>query len=467
MTIMEVLPDTDAAAAVPSPERRPNKRDEVALSRHQKKDGTVIDVEIVSHALIFAGRPARLVLVTDVSDRARTRVALRERDEQLRRAQKSDAAARLASGVAHDFNNVLTAIRGYSDLLLGELEPSDPRARDLEEIRHAADRGAMLTRQLLAFGQRQPVQPEAVDLNEVVRSLESLLQRLVGADVQLETVLAPAIGRIRADAGQIEQVVMNLVLNARDAMQQGGTLTIETSERQMSAPGRGRGSRPGWYVVLAVTDSGTGMDEETRTRVFEPFFSTKQAAQGSGLGLAIVHGIVKDSGGMIRLSSEPGAGTSVRLFFPRLDDAAAAVLGAEPADGRGMETILLVEDEEPVRAVVRKTLSANGYTVLEARHGRDALLASDRHRGPIHLLLSDVVMPEMGGRELAERLTAQRQDLRVLFMSGYTSDEVLRKGIEGAGFMQKPFTSADLLRAVRERLDERAEAAEAVSAEPA
>jgi PAS domain S-box-containing protein len=467
MTIMEVLPENDAAAAVPSPERRPNKRDEVALSRHQKKDGTVIDVEIVSHALIFAGRPARLVLVTDVSDRARTRVALREREEQLRRAQKSDAAARLASGVAHDFNNVLTAIRGYSDLLLGELEPSDPRAHDLEEIRRAADRGAMLTRQLLAFGQRQPVQAEAVDLNEVVRSLESLLQRLVGADVQLEMVLAPAIGRIRADAGQIEQVVMNLVLNARDAMQQGGTLTIETSERQISAPGRGRGGRPGWYVVLAVTDSGIGMDEETRARVFEPFFSTKQAAQGSGLGLAIVHGIVKNSGGMIRLSSEPGAGTSVRLFFPRLDDAAAAVLGAEPSDARGMETILLVEDEEPVRAVVRKTLSANGYTVLEARHGRDALLASDRHRGPIHLLLSDVVMPEMGGRELAERLTAQRQDLRVLFMSGYTSDEVVRKGIEGAGFMQKPFTSADLLRAVRERLDEPAEAAEAVSAEPA
>ena len=464
MTIMEVLPDNDSPAPAPSSERRTHKRDAVALSRHQKKDGTVIDVEIVSHSLIFAGRPARLVLVTDVSDRTRTRVALREREEQLRLAQKSDAAARLASGVAHDFNNVLTAIRGYSDLLLGEFDPSDPRAQDLEEIRRAADRGALLTRQLLAFGQRQPVQAESVDLNKVIASLESLLQRLVGADVQLETVLAPAIGCIKADAGQIEQVVMNLVLNARDAMERGGTLTIETSERQMSAPGRGREGRPGLYVVLSVTDSGTGMDEETRARVFEPFFSTKQPERGTGLGLAIVHGIVKSSGGMIRLSSEPGAGTSVRLFFPRLDDAAAAALASETTDAGGRETILLVEDEEPVRAVLRKMLSANGYFVLEARHGRDALLAADRHRAPIHLLLTDVVMPEMGGRELAERLTAHRPDMRVLFISGYTSDEVVRKGIEGAGFMQKPFTSADLLRAVRERLDQPMETAEAVTA---
>jgi PAS domain S-box-containing protein len=467
MTIMEVLPDNDSPGPAPSPERRTHKRDEVALSRHQKKDGTLVDVEIVSHSLIFAGRPARLVLVTDVSDRTRTRVALREREEQLRRAQKSDAAARLASGVAHDFNNVLTAIRGYSDLLLGEFDASDPRAQDLEEIRRAADRGALLTRQLLAFGQRQPVQAESVDLNKVISSLESLLQRLVGADVQLETVLAPAIGSIKADAGQIEQVVMNLVLNARDAMERGGTLTIETSERQMSAPGRGRGGRPGLYVVLSVSDSGTGMDEETRARVFEPFFTTKQAERGSGLGLAIVHGIVKSSGGMIRLSSEPGAGTSVRLFFPRLDDAAAASLVSGTTDSGGRETILLVEDEEPVRAVLRKMLSANGYLVLEARHGRDALLAADRHRAPIHLLLTDVVMPEMGGRELAERLTAHRPEMRVLFISGYTSDEVVRKGIEGAGFMQKPFTSADLLRAVRERLDQPLETVEAATAERA
>jgi PAS domain S-box-containing protein len=467
MTIMEVLPENDSPGPVPSPERRTHKRDEVALSRHQKKDGTLIDVEIVSHSLVFAGRPARLVLVTDVSDRARTRVALREREEQLRRAQKSDAAARLASGVAHDFNNVLTAIRGYSDLLLGEFDASDPRAQDLEEIRRAADRGAMLTRQLLAFGQRQPVQAEPVDLNKVISSLESLLQRLVGAEVQLETVLAPAIGLIRADAGQIEQVVMNLVLNARDAMERGGTLTIETSERQMVAPGRARGGRPGLYVVLSVTDNGTGMDEETRARVFEPFFTTKQAERGSGLGLAIVHGIVKSSGGMIRLSSEPGSGTSVRLFFPRLDDAAAAALASATADAGGMETILLVEDEEPVRAVIRKTLSANGYMVLEARHGRDAILTADRHRAPIHLLLTDVVMPEMGGRELAERLTAHRPDLRVLFISGYTSDEVVRRGIGGAGFLQKPFTSADLLRAVRERLDQPREAREAARAERA
>ena len=462
MTIMEVLPDDDAQGTVRSPERRSTKREEVALARHQKKDGRLLDVEIVSHALIFAGRPARLVLVTDVSDRARTRVALHERDEQLRRAQRLDAAARLASGVAHDFNNVLTAIRGYSDLLLRDLDETDAKSADLLEIRRAADRGALLTRQLLAFGHRPASAPEALDLNAIVRGLESLLQRLVGADVQLETVLAPSIGLIRADPGHIEQVIINLVLNARDALAQGGTLTVETSERHVAPPARGPGARPGLYVVLAVNDNGSGMDEATQARLFEPFFTTKEAAQGTGLGLAIVHGIVKSSGGMIRLSSEPGAGTSVRLFFPRLDDAGAALLAPAPVEERGMETILLVEDEEPVRAVIRKTLMANGYAVLEARHGGDALQVAGHHRGPIHLLLTDVVMPGMGGRDLAERLLNQRPDMRVLYISGYTSDEVVRKGGGGVGgFVQKPFTSETLLRGIRERLAAPADSADA------
>ena len=466
MTIMEVLPDDDVQGAARSPERRASKRDEVALARHQKKDGTLLDVEIVSHSLVFAGRPARLVLVTDVSDRARARVALHERDEQLRRAQRLDAAARLASGVAHDFNNVLTAIRGYSDLLLRDLNETDPQSNDLMEIRRAADRGALLTRQLLAFGHRPASAPEALDLNTVVRGLESLLQRLVGADVQLETVLAPSIGLIRADPGHIEQVIINLVLNARDALAHGGTLTIETSERHVAPAARGPAGRPGLYVVLAVTDNGSGMDEETQAHLFEPFFTTKEAAQGTGLGLAIVHGIVKSSGGQIRLSSEPGAGTSVRLFFPRLDDAGAALLAPPAVEERGMETILLVEDEEPVRAVIRKTLLANGYSVLEARQGRDALQVAAHHRGTIHLLVTDVVMPGMGGRELAERLTAQRPGLRVLYISGYTSDEVLRKGGDSlAGFVQKPFTSETLLRNIRERLNAPLDSGEPVAAD--
>ncbi len=453
MTIMEVLPDDDAPAPVRSAERRSSQREGVALARHQKKDGSLLDVEIVSHSLTFAGRPARIVLVTDVSDRARVRGALHERDEQLRRAQRLDAAARLASGVAHDFNNVLTAIHGYSDLLLREFDGSDPRTADLQEIRRAADRGAVLTRQLLAFGHRPSSRPESLDLNGVIRGLESLLQRLVGADVQLETVLAPEIGHIRADPGHIEQVIINLVLNARDALGAGGTLTIETSERHLASPPRAPGSRPGPYVVLAVTDSGSGMDEETKARLFEPFFTTKQAAQGAGLGLAIVHGIVKSSGGTIRVSSEPGAGTSVRLFFPRVEEAEPAAVTPEETS-RGAETILLVEDEEPVRAVIRKMLTANGYAVLEARHGRDALLVAERHRGAIHLVITDVVMPEMGGRELAERLRARYPSLRVLYISGYTSDEVVGKGVNGCAFVAKPFTSDLLLRSVRETLEE-------------
>jgi PAS domain S-box-containing protein len=452
MTIMEVLPDDDAPAPVRSAERRVSQREGVALARHQKRDGSLLDVEIVSHALTFAGRPARIVLVTDVSDRTRVRVALHERDEQLRRAQRLDAAARLASGVAHDFNNVLTASHGYSDLLLREFDDGDPRASDVQEIRRAADRGALLTRQLLAFGHRPSSRPESLDLNGVVRGLESLLQRLVGADVQLETVLAPDIGRIRADPGHIEQVVINLVLNARDALGAGGTLTIETSERHMAPSSRAPGSRAGLFVVLAVTDSGSGMDEETKARLFEPLLTTKEPAHGTGLGLAIVHGIVKSSGGTIRVSSEPGAGTSVRLFFPRVEEAETALPPEEP--GGGAETILLVEDEEPVRAVIRKMLTANGYAVLEARHGRDALLVAERHRGPIQLLVTDVVMPEMGGRELAERLRARHPGLRVLYISGYTSDEVVRKGVDGSAFVAKPFTSDVLLRSVRATLAE-------------
>ena len=455
MSVIDVTPDDDADAEMPpGGERSGPRREEVALARHQKKDGTIIDVEIASEELRLDGRRARLVVVDDVTDRARTRAALQRSEEQLRKAQKLDAAGRLASGIAHDFNNLLTAIQGYGELLLRGLDPADARRRDVEEIRRAADRGALLTRQLLAFGRQQVIRPVAIDLNGVVSGLETLVQRLVGADVQLETVLAPELGRVRMDPGQLEQAIVNLVLNARDAMPRGGTLTIETTERQV-AP-RGRASRGGRYVVLAVSDSGVGMDEETQAHLFEPFFTTKPQPQGIGLGLAIVNGIVKRAGGVIRVASEPGAGTTVRLYLPRLedvieplaDDAAAGTLS-------GLETILLVEDERAVRELLRKVLTAHGYTVIEARHGRDALLELERHGGAIHLLITDVVMPEMGGPELAERMLALRPDMRVLYMSGYTNDEVLQKGIDGRAlaFIQKPFASDEFLRKVRQVLD--------------
>ena len=455
MTIIDVTPDDDADAELPgSGDHSRPRREEVALARHQKKDGTIIDVEIASQEMRFEGRRARLVLVDDVSDRARTRAALQRSEEQLRKAQKMDAAGRLASGIAHDFNNLLTAIQGYGELLLRGLDPADARRRDVEEIRRAADRGALLTRQLLAFGRQQVIRPVALDLNGVVSGLETLVQRLVGADVQVETVLAPDLGRVRMDSGQLEQAVVNLVLNARDAMPRGGTLTIETTERQV-AP-RGRGSRGGRYVVLAVSDSGVGMDEETQAHLFEPFFTTKPQPQGIGLGLAIVNGIVKRAGGVIRVASEPGAGTTVRLYLPRLDDVIEP-LADDAASGTlsGLETILLVEDERAVRELLRKVLTAHGYTVIEARHGRDALLELERHSGAIHLLITDVVMPEMGGRELAQRLLELRPAMRVLYMSGYTNDEVLQKGIDGQAlaFIQKPFASDDFLRKVRDVLD--------------
>jgi PAS domain S-box-containing protein len=455
MTVIDVTPDDDEDAELASGAERPGpRREEVALARHQRKDGSVIDVEIASQELRFDDRRARLVLVTDVSDRTRTRAALQRSEEQLRKAQKMDAAGRLASGIAHDFNNLLTAIQGYGELLLRGLDANDPRRRDVEEIGRAADRGALLTRQLLAFGRQQVIRPASLDLNGVVSGLESLVQRLVGADVQVETVLTPDLGRVRMDPGQLEQAIVNLVLNARDAMPRGGTLTIETSER--AVPPRGRGTRGGRFVVLAVSDSGVGMDEETQAHLFEPFFTTKTHPQGIGLGLAIVHGIVKRAGGVIRVASEPGAGTTVRLYFPRLDDVIEP-LADDAAAGSlsGLETVLLVEDERAVRELLRKVLTAHGYTVIEARHGRDALLELERHSGAIHLLVTDVVMPEMGGPELAERMVELRPAMRVLFMSGYTNDEVLQKGIDGRSlaFIQKPFASDEFLRKVREVLD--------------
>jgi PAS domain S-box-containing protein len=454
MTIMDLLPPEDAPGLHHGLERTGLQRGDVALAQHQRKDGTIVDMELVSHEMELDGRRARLVLATDISERTRTRAALHQSEEQLRQAQRMDAAGRLAGGVAHDFNNLLTTIRGFSDLLLRDIPSDDTRRRDVEQIRKAADRGALLTRQLLAFGRQQSSEPRTLEINSVVNAMEGLVQRLIGADIKLVTELRTGLGEVRMDPGQLEQVLVNLVLNARDAMPSGGTLTIETGERMISGSTRGRSVKPGRYVVLAVSDSGSGMDGDTLSHVFEPFFTSQTPGSRAGLGLSIVYGIVKQSGGVVRVSSEPGQGTTVKVFLPRVEGDEPVATQAQ-VSLRGDETVLVVEDEDGVRELLWKILTDHGYTVLEARHGRDALTVAGGYNHPIDLLVTDVVMPEMGAGELVDRLLTRRPNLKVLFISGYTNDEVIRRGVTGgdSAFIQKPFTPQDLMIKVRELLE--------------
>jgi len=378
---------------------------------------------------------------------------------QLLQAQKMEAVGLLAGGVAHDFNNVLTAIGGYAELVREDLPGEDARRHDVEEILRATERAATLTRQLLAFSRRQVLAPRVLDLNGVVAGVDNMLRRLIGADVELRTALAPELGAVRADPGQLEQVIMNLVVNARDAMPRGGKLTLETANAELdeSYALEHPAVVAGPYVMLAVSDSGVGMDAATQARVFEPFFTTKEKGKGTGLGLATVYGIVKQSGGNIWLYSEPGRGTTFKIYLPRVDQppeqpAAAPAPRAAP---RGSETVLLVEDDEAVRALARKMLAAHGYTVLAAASGAEALKLAADHTGPIHLLVTDVVLPGMSGRELATRFQSVRPGLKVLYTSGYTDDAVVHHGVldPGIAFLQKPFTSGTLARKVRETLD--------------
>jgi two-component system cell cycle sensor histidine kinase/response regulator CckA len=356
---------------------------------------------------------------------------------------------RLADGVAHDFNNILTTIRGFGDMLFRQMAEDDPRRVDADQIRKAADRGVLLTGQLLTFGQRQAPNPRRIDLHQVVRSMEGLIRRLLGADIDLELRLLPGTAMLQMDPGHLEQLLVNIILNARDAMPQGGILTVETAERQIGAGARARRVRPGPYVLLAIRDTGTGMDGEARTHLFEPFHTADPAQQRAGLGLSIVYGIVRQNGGVVRVSSEPGQGTTVRVYLPKAEP--EEIEAEKPAALRGDETVLVVEDEDGVRELVRQILVDHGHAVLTARHGRDALQLADRYERPIDLLVTDVVMPEMGGGELVERLTNRRPDLKVLYISGYTNDEVLRRGVHGAEshFLHKPFTSEGLMRRVR------------------
>ena len=421
--------------------------------RHRTKDGTIIDVDIARHTLTFAGRPAALAIARDITQRKSV-------EAQLLQASKMEAVGRLAGGVAHDFNNLLTVILGSADLLLDTLGRDHPEREEAEEIRKAGLRAADLTRQLLAFSRQQVLAPQVLDLNEVVANMDKILRRVIGEDIDLRTVPSPDLRTVRADPSQLEQVVMNLAVNARDAMPTGGKLTIETANVELDeayAREHAVVLRPGHYVMLAVSDTGIGMDVATRARIFEPFFTTKAKGKGTGLGLATVYGIVKQSGGVIWVYSEPGRGTTFKIYLPRVEDAAvpAARSPVPPVSVRGSETVLLVEDEEMVRKLVHKVLKANGYTVLLAADGIDAERVAEQHAGPIHLLMTDVVLPGLNGKQVAQLLTAARPMIRVLYLSGYTDDAIVHHGVleSGVAFLQKPFTPAVLGRKVREVLD--------------
>ncbi len=399
-----------------------------------------------------------LALAGDITEQRRVAAALEQTEAQLRQAQKMEAVGSLAGGIAHDFNNLLSVILTYATFAMEELPPEQPLRADLGEIEKAAKKAAELTRQLLAFSRRQILEPQVLDLNASLRGLDRMLRRILGEDIELTLLVDRKVGRIMADPGQIEQVVLNLVVNARDAMPAGGYLTLETSDVVLDEAKVAllEGLKPGRHVMLAITDTGTGMDAPTRERVFEPFFTTKGQGKGTGLGLSTVYGIVRQSGGHISVASTPGEGTVFRLYFPRTS-ASEHTTGPIPLIAtslRGTETILLVEDEPAVRAVTLTILRRQGYTVLEAQGGGDALLLSEQYKGTIHLLLTDVVMPRMNGHVLASRLLAMRPGLRVLYASGYTDDAIVQHGVlePGIEFLQKPITPELLARRVREVL---------------
>ncbi len=400
-----------------------------------------------------------LGVATDITARKRAEEALTNSEEQLRQAQKMEAVGKLAGGVAHDFNNLLTVINGHTDLSLRHLDSTHPIYRKLKAIKEAGERAASLTRQLLAFSRKQIFQPKVLDLNQVIFETNKILRPLIGEDIDLLIGPTPDLGKVKADPNQIEQVLMNLAVNARDAMPKGGKLTIETDNVYVDEAYAAHhfSVTPGQYVVLAISDTGYGMDEATQSRIFEPFFTTKEVGKGTGLGLSTVYGIVKQSGGHLWVYSEVGRGTTFKIYLPRVDRPSEELkLRSDETELRtGTETVLLVEDEETVRDMTREILQESGYQVLEAKHGQEALLIAGQYPGAIHLMLSDVVMPLMSGRELAEQLAPLRKEMKVLYMSGYTDDAIVHHGVLDAGmaFIEKPFTPNGLARKVRETLN--------------
>ncbi|HTW56903.1 MAG TPA: PAS domain S-box protein [Terriglobales bacterium] len=430
--------------------RRTGRLDGIEV-KWKRRDGSIITVRISGRAVSSADEPADVLeaIAEDVTDR-------RVLEDQFRQAQKMEAVGRLAGGVAHDFNNLLMVVSGYAEVMLAELDASHPMHEKARAIQQASDRATTLTRQLLAFSRKQLLELKVVDVNSIVADMERLLRPLIGENVELVAKLAPQAGFTRADVGQLEQVLMNLVVNAKDAMPSGGKLTIETQNIVVDEAHR-RGQtfiRPGHYVMLSVSDTGMGMDKETQSRIFEPFFTTKEKGKGTGLGLSTVYGIVKQSGGYVMVQSEEGQGTTFHIYLPRVEGAAEkhAAPVASAAAG-GSETILLVEDEESVRQLVRETLVAKGYRVVEAENGETGLAAANGE-GKIDLVITDVIMPGMGGRELVQELAKTRPQTKVLYLSGYTEDSIVSEGTmdSGTAFLQKPFTLQNLSRKVREVL---------------
>ena len=421
------------------------------------KDGTRVSVVV---GIATLTETQSIAFMVDVTAQKRAELALARSQEQFLQAQKMEAVGRLASGVAHDFNNLLSVILSYSEFIADSVGPEDPIRADAEEIRTAGQRAADLTRQLLMFSRQEVAETKVLDLGDLLARMYKMLRRILGEDVELATVRAPAIGRVCADPGHLEQVVMNLAVNARDAMPTGGTLTIETSNVTLDeAYAREHlGVVPGRYVMIAVADTGIGMDRATQARIFEPFYTTKEKGKGTGLGLSTVFGIVQQCHGSIWVESEPGIGTTFKVYLPRVEALAESsepeLVASRPA---GTETILLVEDEDQIRAVARVILRDLGYQVIEARSGSEALLLCERHPGTIDLLLTDVVMPQMSGPELARRLALTRPTLKILCMSGYTDDAVVRHGAaeSGMAYLQKPLTPDKLARKVRAVLDSR------------
>jgi two-component system, cell cycle sensor histidine kinase and response regulator CckA len=451
MGVLDIRPEAQREKALAYLKELEADAEEHEFWLHQAKDGRAFEVETISHELKYAGKRVRLVVAQDISER-------RQLEGQLRQAQKMEAVGRLAGGVAHDFNNLLMVIKGHTELLLSALEPSEQITRKIEQIDRSADRATALTRQLLAFSRMQVLQPQVINLNSVVEEMGKLLPRLIGEDIELIIRTDGDLGTVRADASQMEQVIMNLAVNARDAMPNGGKLVIETVNAELdhgymtSHPLM----KPGPYIQLVVTDSGTGMDAETQAHIFEPFFTTKEKGKGTGLGLATVYGIVKQSGGFIWVYSEIGKGTSFKIYLPRLDQAEdrPGMPNNSAELPTGTETVLLSEDEQDVREIAREFLESGGYKVIEAKDGTEAVQLAKQHRGKIQLLVTDMVMPGMTGQELAVKLQSEHPGLCVVFMSGYSEHAAteMTNADPSVRLLTKPFSRAAILRTVGEIL---------------